>query len=50
MRPLDAAAKAARVVVLNEMALDHSIDHVYAVKTIGDVDARDGKVHVHARR
>ena len=42
MRALGAAEKAAWV-VLNNVAPDPGIDHVYAVKTIGDVHACDGK-------
>ncbi|KAG6917779.1 hypothetical protein DXG01_001184 [Tephrocybe rancida] len=44
MRELDAAAKAAGIVVLNEIGLDPGIDHLYAVKTIGEVHAKGGKV------
>ena len=47
MRALDAAAKAAGIVVLNEVGLDPGIDHLYAVKTIGEVHAKGGKVRVH---
>ncbi|KZV66301.1 saccharopine dehydrogenase [Peniophora sp. CONT] len=44
MRELDAAAKEAGIVVMNEIGLDPGIDHLYAVKTIGEVHAKGGKV------
>ncbi|KAI0310968.1 saccharopine dehydrogenase [Amylostereum chailletii] len=44
MRELDAAAKDAGIVVMNEIGLDPGIDHLYAVKTIGEVHAKGGKV------
>ncbi|KAH9934612.1 saccharopine dehydrogenase [Amylocystis lapponica] len=44
MRALDAEAKAAGIVVLNEIGLDPGIDHLYAVKTIDEVHAKGGKV------
>jgi saccharopine dehydrogenase-like NADP-dependent oxidoreductase len=44
MRALDAAAREAGIVVLNEVGLDPGIDHLYAVKTIGEVHARGGRV------
>ena len=37
---------AARVVMLNKVALNPS--YIYAVKTISDMYARDGKVDIHA--
>lgn len=43
MRELDAAAKEAGIVVLNEIGLDPGIDHLYAVKTIDEVHAKGGK-------
>lgn len=43
MRELDAAAKEAGIVVMNEIGLDPGIDHLYAVKTIGEVHAKGGK-------
>lgn len=45
MRELDAAAKEAGIVVMNEIGLDPGIDHLYAVKTIDEVHAKGGKVH-----
>lgn len=44
MRELDAEAKAAGIVVMNEIGLDPGIDHLYAVKTIDEVHAEGGKV------
>lgn len=44
MRALDAAAKEAGIVVLNEIGLDPGIDHLYAVKTIDEVHAKGGKI------
>jgi hypothetical protein len=44
MRALDAAAKEAGIVVMNEIGLDPGIDHLYAVKTIEEVHAKGGKV------
>lgn len=48
MRELDAAAKEAGIVVLNEVGLDPGIDHLYAIKTIGEVHAKGGKVAAHS--
>lgn len=44
MRELDAAAKEAGIVVMNEIGLDPGIDHLYAVKTIDEVHSKGGKV------
>ncbi|KAI0033903.1 saccharopine dehydrogenase [Vararia minispora EC-137] len=44
MRELDAAAKEAGIVVMNEIGLDPGIDHLYAVKTIEEVHAKGGKI------
>jgi saccharopine dehydrogenase-like NADP-dependent oxidoreductase len=44
MRALDEEAKAAGIVVLNEIGLDPGIDHLYAVKTIDEVHEKGGKV------
>ncbi|KAF8067659.1 saccharopine dehydrogenase [Lyophyllum atratum] len=44
MRELDAAAKEAGIVVLNEIGLDPGIDHLYAIKTIDEVHAKGGKI------
>jgi spermidine synthase len=43
MRELDAEAKAAGIVVFNEIGLEPGIDHLYAVKTINEVHAKGGK-------
>jgi spermidine synthase len=44
MRALDQEARDAGIVVLNEVGLDPGIDHLYAVKTIGEVHEKGGKV------
>jgi saccharopine dehydrogenase-like NADP-dependent oxidoreductase len=44
MRELDAEAKEAGIVVMNEIGLDPGIDHLYAVKIIDEVHASGGKV------
>ena len=44
MRELDEDAKAAGIVVMNEIGLDPGIDHLYAVKIIDEVHAKGGKV------
>jgi saccharopine dehydrogenase-like NADP-dependent oxidoreductase len=44
MRELDAAAKEAGIVVLNEVGVDPGVDHLYAIKTIDEVHAKGGKV------
>jgi saccharopine dehydrogenase-like NADP-dependent oxidoreductase len=44
MKELDAEAKKAGIVVLNEIGLDPGIDHLYAVKTISEVHEKGGKV------
>lgn len=44
IRDLDAAAKKAGIVVLNEVGVDPGVDHLYAIKTIGEVHAKGGKV------
>ncbi|KAF5367032.1 hypothetical protein D9758_004010 [Tetrapyrgos nigripes] len=44
MRELDEEAKAAGIIVLNEIGLDPGIDHLYAIKTIDEVHAKGGKV------
>ncbi|EAU83678.1 spermidine synthase [Coprinopsis cinerea okayama7 len=44
MRALDEEAKAAGIVVLNEIGLDPGIDHLYAVKTIDEVHEKGGKI------
>ncbi|KAL4246140.1 spermidine/spermine synthase family protein [Abortiporus biennis] len=44
IRELEEEIKKAGIVVMNEIGLDPGIDHLYAVKTIGDVHAKGGKV------
>lgn len=44
MRELEDEAKAAGIVVLNEIGLDPGIDHLYAIKTIDEVHEKGGKV------
>ncbi|RSL46753.1 hypothetical protein CEP54_013698 [Fusarium duplospermum] len=44
MRELDAAAKEAGITVLNEVGVDPGVDHLYAIKTIGEVHGKGGKV------
>lgn len=44
MKELEAEAKEAGIVVMNEIGLDPGLDHLYAVKTIDDVHKAGGKV------
>ncbi|KAI8682170.1 hypothetical protein NCS55_00471700 [Fusarium keratoplasticum] len=44
MRELDDAAKEAGITVLNEVGVDPGVDHLYAIKTIGEVHDKGGKV------
>ncbi|KAF7338576.1 Saccharopine dehydrogenase [Mycena venus] len=44
MRELDAAAREAGIIVLNEIGLDPGIDHLYAVKIVDEVHAKGGKI------
>ncbi|KAJ7064878.1 saccharopine dehydrogenase [Mycena amicta] len=44
MRELDAAARQAGIVVLNEVGVDPGIDHLYAIKVIEEVHAKGGKI------
>ena len=44
IRALEERAKAAGIVVMNEIGLDPGIDHLYAIKTIDEVHAQGGKV------
>ncbi|KAN0115967.1 saccharopine dehydrogenase [Russula decolorans] len=44
IRALEERAKAAGIVVMNEIGLDPGIDHLYAVKTIDEVHAQGGKI------
>ncbi|KAI9717763.1 MAG: hypothetical protein M1812_004492 [Candelaria pacifica] len=44
IRALDGAAKEAGITVLNEVGVDPGVDHLYAIKKIGEVHAKGGKV------
>lgn len=44
MKELEGAAKEAGITILNEVGMDPGIDHLYAVKTIGEVHEKGGKV------
>ena len=44
IRELEPAVREAGIVVLNEVGVDPGVDHLYAVKTIGEVHAQGGKV------
>ncbi|WAO87363.1 Hypothetical protein NCS54_00466900 [Fusarium falciforme] len=44
MRELDGAAKEAGITVLNEVGIDPGVDHLYAIKTIGEVHDKGGKI------
>ncbi|OCH90753.1 saccharopine dehydrogenase [Obba rivulosa] len=44
MRELDEEAKAAGIVVMNEIGLDPGVDHIYAIKTIDEVHEKGGKI------
>jgi len=44
MRELDADAKKAGIIVMNEIGLDPGIDHLYAIKTIDEVHEKGGQI------
>jgi saccharopine dehydrogenase-like NADP-dependent oxidoreductase len=44
MKALDEEVKKAGIIVMNEIGLDPGIDHLYAVKTIGEAHGKGGKV------
>ncbi|KAG0290418.1 saccharopine dehydrogenase (NADP+, L-glutamate-forming), partial [Dissophora globulifera] len=44
MMAYDEAAKAAGIVVMNEIGVDPGVDHLYALKTINEVHAEGGKI------
>ncbi|KAG0320229.1 saccharopine dehydrogenase (NADP+, L-glutamate-forming) [Dissophora globulifera] len=44
MMAFDEAAKAAGIVVMNEIGVDPGVDHLYALKTINEVHAEGGKI------
>jgi spermidine synthase len=45
MRSLEADVKAAGIVVINEVGVDPGVDHLYAIKVIDEVHAKNGKVN-----
>ncbi len=45
MRSLDAEAKKAGIILLNEMGLDPGIDHLSAMKLIDEIHAKGGKIN-----
>lgn len=49
IKELDAPAREAGIVVLNEVGVDPGLDHLYAIKQIGEVHAQGGKVCVFSR-
>ena len=49
MRELDAEAKSAGIIVMNEIGLDPGIDHLYTIKTIDEVHAKGGKVRTYTK-
>lgn len=44
IKELETAAKEAGIVILNEVGVDPGVDHLWAVKKIGEVHAKGGKV------
>lgn len=44
MKALDAEAKAAGIIILNELGLDPGIDHMSAMRIIDHVHGKDGKI------
>ena len=44
VRELDDPAKEAGIVVLNEVGVDPCVDHLYAIKKIGEIHSKGGKV------
>ncbi len=44
IRELDTAAKEAGITILNEVGVDPGVDHLYAVKVIGEVHEKKGQV------
>ncbi|KAI7771541.1 hypothetical protein LZL87_011744 [Fusarium oxysporum] len=45
IRELEYHAKAAGITALNEVGVDPGVDHLYAIKTIGEVHEKDGKFY-----
>jgi hypothetical protein len=46
MRQLNGDVKEAGITVLNEVGVDPGVDHLYAIKTIGEVHDKGGKVRL----
>jgi saccharopine dehydrogenase (NADP+, L-glutamate forming) len=44
MQELDGPAKNVGITVLNEVGFDPGVDHLYAIKVIGEVHDKGGKV------
>lgn len=44
IKELEAAVKEAGITVLNEVGVDPGVDHLYAIKKIDEVHAKDGKI------
>lgn len=44
IKELENAAKEAGIVILNEVGVDPGVDHLWAIKKIGEVHAKGGKV------
>lgn len=44
IRELELATKETGITVLNEVGMDPGIDHLYAIKSIGEVHTKGGKV------
>ncbi|KAI1419214.1 saccharopine dehydrogenase [Xylaria sp. FL1777] len=44
IKELDGPAKAAGITILNEVGVDPGVDHCYAVKVIGEVHEKGGKI------
>ena len=44
IRMLDAPGKEAGIVILNEVGVDPGVDHLYAIKKIGEVHAKGGLI------
>ena len=45
MKALDAAAKAAGIVIMNEIGVDPGIDHMSAMRILDDIRSKNGKIH-----
>ena len=45
MRELDASAKEAGIVIMNEIGVDPGLDHMSAMRIIDEIKAKKGKIH-----